>query len=196
LNFGSEIMKKWLLMLSVATSLLLLAACGKETEQTEPAPSTPATSPADTTPAEPDTAAEATAPEDEASAHEDEATAEAASGEAADGPPPASLERGAKLFATHCAVCHQANGQGLPGAFPPLAGSDFLAAGGTAVIENIINGLSGPITVNGQNYNSMMPPMAYIADADVADIVNFVMNSWGNPGGSVTAEDVAEVRNR
>lgn len=80
---------------------------------------------------------------------------------------------------------------GTPAASP--ANSDYLAAGGTAVIENIINGLSGPITVNGEDYKSVMPPMAYINDADVADIVNFVMNSWGNPGGSFTAEDVANV---
>lgn len=189
-------MNRRLLLLSIILSLLFLPACGKEAEKAEPASGTPAASPAESAPAEPDTAAEVAAPEDESPSLEGEAAAEAAPGASTDGPSPASLERGEQLFATHCAVCHQANGQGLPGAFPPLAGSDFLAAGGTAVIENIINGLSGPITVNGEDYNAIMPPMAYINDEDVADIVNFVMNSWGNPGGSFTAEDVAKVRAR
>lgn len=102
--------------------------------------------------------------------------------------------RGEKLYAAHCAACHQANGQGLAGAFPPLAESDYLAGGTAVVIDVILNGLSGPITVNGKNYNSIMPNLRYLSDSDVADVVTFVMNAWGNPGGNASSAEVAAVR--
>ncbi len=102
---------------------------------------------------------------------------------------------GKTLFSAHCAACHQADGQGLTGAFPPLAGSDYLASGGPAVAINaILNGLTGPITVNGKDFNSVMPNLSYLSDSDVADIVTFVFNSWGNPGGEVNSAEVAAAR--
>jgi nitrite reductase (NO-forming)/hydroxylamine reductase len=105
------------------------------------------------------------------------------------------MASGEKLFATHCSACHQANGQGLPGAFPPLAGSDYLAANGSAAaVSAILNGLTGPITVNGKEYNAVMPNLSYLSDSDVADVVTFVMNSWGNPGGEVSSGEVAAAR--
>ncbi len=105
------------------------------------------------------------------------------------------MARGGKLYAAHCAACHQANGQGLAGAFPPLAESDYLASGGPAVAINVVlNGLTGPISVNGKDYNSVMPNLSYLSDSDVADIVTYVFNSWGNPGGEVSSADVAAAR--
>jgi len=105
------------------------------------------------------------------------------------------LAAGGKLYAAHCAACHQANGQGLTGAFPPLAGSDYLASGGPAVaVDVVLNGLKGPITVNGREYNSVMPNLSYLNDDNVADIVTFVLNSWGNSGGEVSSAEVAAVR--
>jgi len=101
---------------------------------------------------------------------------------------------GQQLYQSHCSACHQANGQGLAGAFPPLAESDFLHTGPDAVIDAVVNGLSGPITVNGQEYNAVMPPLAYLDDVQVADVVTFVMNSWGNPGGEVNSGMVAAAR--
>ncbi|MGD8358863.1 MAG: cytochrome D1 domain-containing protein, partial [Lysobacterales bacterium] len=102
---------------------------------------------------------------------------------------------GEQLFSTHCAACHQPNGQGLPGAFPPLAGSDFLAEHGPGVaVDAILNGRSGPITVNGNDFNGVMPNLSYLDDTQVADVVTFVMNSWGNPGGDVSAGEVRAAR--
>ena len=98
------------------------------------------------------------------------------------------------MYSAHCAACHQADGQGLGGAFPPLAASDYLADGPAAAIDVVLNGLNGPITVNGVGYNAVMPNLAYLSDRDVADIVTFVMNSWNNPGGEVSPEDVAAAR--
>ena len=61
-------------------------------------------------------------------------------------------------------------------------------------IEIVLNGLSGPVTVNGATFNSVMPPMSQLNDDEVANIVTFVLNSWGNKGGTVTAAEVAKVR--
>jgi len=104
------------------------------------------------------------------------------------------IAKGEKLFATHCSACHQGDGQGLKGAFPPLAESDYLEGGGAVAVEAVINGLSGPITVNGVEYNSVMPALGYLSDSDVADVVTFVLNSWGNPGGEVNAAEVSAAR--
>ncbi len=104
------------------------------------------------------------------------------------------IARGEALYATSCGGCHQANGQGLPGAFPPLAKSDFLLADRQRAIAVTLQGKTGPITVNGQTYNAVMPNMAHLTDANLADILTYVLNTWGNDGGPITADEVASVR--
>jgi len=108
--------------------------------------------------------------------------------------PEERMASGKKLYNAHCAACHQANGQGLTGAFPPLAQSTYLADGPGAAISAILNGLSGPISVNGTEYNAVMPNLSYLNDDEVAEIVAFVMNSWGNPGGEASPAEVAAAR--
>jgi nitrite reductase (NO-forming)/hydroxylamine reductase len=104
------------------------------------------------------------------------------------------LANGSTLYSAHCAACHQAEGQGLAGAFPPLADSDYLVDDPIVAVTAVLNGLSGPITVNGVDYNAVMPNLSYLSDSDVADVVTFVINSWGNPGGEVNTGQVAAVR--
>ena len=92
-------------------------------------------------------------------------------------------------------MCHQANGQGIEGVFPPLAGSDLLAATPKRAISIALNGLSGPVTVNGKTYNSVMPPMSQLNDDEIANILTYVTHAWGNPGGTAfTAAEVSAVR--
>jgi nitrite reductase (NO-forming) len=86
-----------------------------------------------------------------------------------------------------------ANGEGLPNVFPPLAGSDYLKADKDRAIKVVLKGLSGPITVNGKPYNNLMPPQAY-TDDQVADVLTYVMNTWGNDFGSVDISNVSRVR--
>lgn len=106
------------------------------------------------------------------------------------------LSAGKNLFAGTCASCHQPSGQGLPQAFPPLAGSDFLARNSKEkVIKTVLGGLTGPIRVNGKDFNSVMPPWSHLSDDDVANVLTFVFNSWGNEIGEVSPADVAQVRN-
>jgi nitrite reductase (NO-forming) len=104
------------------------------------------------------------------------------------------VRAGQVLFAGTCSVCHQANGAGLPGVFPPLAKSDYLAADVKRAIGFVLRGLTGKVTVNGQEYNSVMPPMTQLNDDEVANILTYVINSWGNPGGRVSSDDVQKAR--
>ncbi|HEX6928842.1 MAG TPA: copper-containing nitrite reductase [Gammaproteobacteria bacterium] len=104
------------------------------------------------------------------------------------------IEAGKLLYNGTCSVCHQNNGEGLPGVFPPLAQSDFLMADKRRAIAIVLNGLTGPVTVNGQQYNSVMPAMSQLTDDGIANILTYVLNSWGNENGIVTAEEVAAVR--
>ena len=100
---------------------------------------------------------------------------------------------GAKVFERVCAACHQADGRGVGNVFPPLRDSDYLRADLDRAISSVINGLSGPILVNGVEYNTAMPPMAYLSDEEVASVLTFVLEEW-NGGGGVTVEQVASVR--
>lgn len=105
------------------------------------------------------------------------------------------IAHGKQVFGNVCAVCHQASGNGVAGAFPPLAKSDFLVADPKRAIHVVINGLSGKVTVNGQHFDSVMPPFgAQLTDREVASVLTYVLNSWGNPGGRIDAKDVAAVR--
>ncbi|HEY7490688.1 MAG TPA: cytochrome c, partial [Candidatus Tectomicrobia bacterium] len=89
-----------------------------------------------------------------------------------------------------CAVCHQTNGQGLPQVFPPLAGSDFLMADKARSIRIVLQGMSGPIMVNGTKYDSVMPPIVQLTDEQVANVLTYVRNSWGNIGEAVSPDEV------
>jgi nitrite reductase (NO-forming) len=103
------------------------------------------------------------------------------------------MERGKQVFLTSCFACHMANGEGLPGIFPPVAKSDYLKADKDRAIRAITRGLSGPITVNGQAYNNMMPPQG-LDDAQTANVLTYIMNSWGNDYGTVSIDDVKRAR--
>ncbi|HKQ14351.1 MAG TPA: copper-containing nitrite reductase [Steroidobacteraceae bacterium] len=103
-------------------------------------------------------------------------------------------QAGSVLFKGTCSTCHQPNGEGLANVFPPLAKSDLLAKTPQRAIEIVLNGLTGPITVNGTTYNSVMPPMSQLNDDEVANILTYVQSSWGNNGPQVTAKQVADVR--
>ena len=104
------------------------------------------------------------------------------------------VHAGEALFAGTCSVCHQANGAGLAGVFPPLAKSDFLAADTGRAIDAVLRGLTGKLKVNGVDYDSVMPPMNQLNDDEVANILTYVLNSWGNPGGRISTDDVKKQR--
>ncbi|MGV8930941.1 MAG: copper-containing nitrite reductase [Luteimonas sp.] len=104
------------------------------------------------------------------------------------------IAAGKDLFAGTCSTCHQGNGEGMAGVFPPLAKSDYIAADPKRVPQVILHGLEGPVKVNGKDYTSIMPPMSQLTDDEVANISTYVLNSWGNPGGRVTKAEAAAIR--
>ncbi len=106
---------------------------------------------------------------------------------------PAFWQIGKEAYAT-CTACHQANGEGLPGAFPPLAASEWVVGPVENLIRMQLRGLTGEITVKGQTYNSVMPPMAYQTDEQVAAVLTYVRNTFGNSAAAVSPEEVAEYR--
>jgi mono/diheme cytochrome c family protein len=93
-----------------------------------------------------------------------------------------------------CQACHQENGQGLPPAFPPLAGSELVNGPAEFPIAIVLNGLQGPIKVKGVDYNGVMAPWGQFSDEDIAATLTYERASWGNTGTAVTAAEVAAVR--
>ena len=103
------------------------------------------------------------------------------------------LELGKALYSSTCIACHQADGRGIEKAFPPLVKSDYFASDPNKIIRVITHGLSGPITVNGKLYDGVMPKQS-LSDNQVASVVTYILNNFGNKGGEVDAEDVARSR--
>ena len=103
------------------------------------------------------------------------------------------IAAGKEVYESYCTTCHQLNGQGIPPAFPPLAGSDYMNADKERAMSNVVHGLAGKITVNGKEYNNIMPP-APRTDREIAQTRTYVFNSWGNSGGVITEADVASSR--
>ena len=104
------------------------------------------------------------------------------------------MAKGKGVYIANCAACHQPDGSGLAGAFPPLAGSDYLKGDRNQVMAAALFGLAGPITVNGVDYNGIMPSLGHLPDADLAAALTYVFGSWGNDGAAVSVEEVAALR--
>lgn len=103
------------------------------------------------------------------------------------------IKLGKTVYNANCMACHGAEGKGVEGAFPPLANSDYLKADPKRGIHAVLKGVSGKITVNGKEYNSVMPAMA-LNDEDTANVLTYILNSFGNGGGQITAAEVAKER--
>ncbi|MGW8121709.1 c-type cytochrome [Roseivirga echinicomitans] len=104
-----------------------------------------------------------------------------------------SMADGKSVYEGLCIACHMNEGQGIANVFPPLAKSDFLMKDLDRSIKIMIVGQQGEITVNGKKYNGVMPPTG-LDDKGIADVLNYVRNSWGNKGDIVTVAQVTKVR--
>ncbi len=105
-----------------------------------------------------------------------------------------SMERGKDVYADFCVACHLTEGEGVEGVFPPLAGSDYLENNREKSIAGVKYGQQGELIVNGVTYNSAMPSMG-LEDEEVADVMNYVLNSWGNTSDKiVTIQEVSELK--
>jgi uncharacterized protein len=110
-------------------------------------------------------------------------------------PDPAVHARGETVYGRTCIACHGPDGKGVPGAFPPLDGTEWLVGDPSIPIRIVVNGLHGPIEVAGQTYNNVMAPIgAALTDAEIADVLTFVRQSWSNDAPPVAEETVKQTR--
>jgi mono/diheme cytochrome c family protein len=105
------------------------------------------------------------------------------------------LVLGKRLFNGKCAACHQPDGKGRPGQFPPLAGSDWLLGPPEVPVRILLYGLQGDVTVSGQSFNGNMPAFgAQLKDEQIAAVLSYVRQEWGNQAAPVSADVVAQLR--
>ncbi|SDL41167.1 c-type cytochrome [Kriegella aquimaris] len=105
-----------------------------------------------------------------------------------------SMARGAEIYTDFCVTCHLEKGEGVAYTFPPLAASDYIAKNREASIRGVKYGQQGEMVVNGVTYNNVMTPLG-LEDDEIADVMNYVMNSWGNTSDTlVTVEEVSAIQ--
>ena len=108
---------------------------------------------------------------------------------------PASASDGAVVYVTNCSSCHQADGKGVPGAFPPLAGNAVVTGSPVAVIAIVKGGLDGKVAVNGNVYSGIMPAWGgLLSDDQIAAAITYIRSSWHNRATGVSAAQVAGVK--
>ncbi|MBV9656796.1 MAG: cytochrome c [Verrucomicrobia bacterium] len=113
------------------------------------------------------------------------------------GPPPDPRVIGQKLFLANCAQCHQASGQGQPGQFPPLAGSEWVVGDApNRLTQILLHGLQGTVHVKGLVFNNQMPPWKTLKDEQIAAILTYVRSEWGNAAPPITKEQMAAARKK
>lgn len=105
------------------------------------------------------------------------------------------MKKGEKVYKEYCQTCHQATGAGLPNVYPPLAKSDYLKKDKKHLIQSVIWGLSGEIVVNGKKFNGVMAPLpAKYKDDEIAAVITYAFNSFGNSAGVVTPAEVTKIK--
>jgi mono/diheme cytochrome c family protein len=106
----------------------------------------------------------------------------------------ASMDRGKKIYNTYCLSCHQADGSGVPGLNPPLIKTTWVLGDKKRLINIVLKGMNEPIEVEDDKYENVMAPHGFLKDDQVADVLNYVRNSFGNKASIVTAAEVKAVR--
>ena len=105
------------------------------------------------------------------------------------------VQLGKRVFDMICITCHQANGLGVPGQYPPLAGSEWAQGNEERVIRIVLHGLNGPIPVKGTKFENVMAPLGTtLKDDQIANVISYVRATWGNTASEVEPETVAKVR--
>jgi nitrite reductase (NO-forming) len=103
------------------------------------------------------------------------------------------MSYGQRIYEQNCMACHQQNGEGIEGVFPPLAGSDYLLSNSRGAIDVLVNGLAGKLIVNGATYDGVMPSVR-LTNEQVANVLTYILNSWNNNGGEIKTGDVIQAR--
>jgi len=106
------------------------------------------------------------------------------------------VSEGGALYNTYCGACHQFNGMGSPGRFPPLAGAEWVTGDKSRLIGVILNGLSGSIKVKGAPYDGVMPAHAFLKDSEIAAVLTYIRSNFGNQASSVSSNEVGALRHK
>lgn len=104
------------------------------------------------------------------------------------------VEKGKQVFMQTCFVCHGVDGKGIPNQIPPLAASDYLMADPERAIRIVLQGQTGEMTVNGKKYNGTMLPLNNLSDDEIANVLTYVKNSWGNSAPAIKHGTVRRIR--
>ena len=104
------------------------------------------------------------------------------------------LSPGHQLFNLYCSVCHQLDGQGVEGAYPPLVDSEWAQGDKGRLIRLVLNGMTGPLEIKGITYNNVMTPHKFLSDEEIAAVLTFVRQNFENDAEAVTRTEVARVR--
>ena len=159
----------------VVLSLVLYACGGGSSSGTSASAETPAETPAESAPSTP-AAEESTAGQDDP-----------------------AFKKGQTVYNTYCIACHMADGNGVPNLNPPVASTDswkndWVNGDKDRIIDQVLNGGSEPVTLNGETYTGVMTPHNFLSDEDIAAVLTYVRGSFGNTSGPVTVEEVAAAR--
>jgi mono/diheme cytochrome c family protein len=103
---------------------------------------------------------------------------------------------GEKIYGTYCAACHQKDGKGASGRFPPLSGTDWVTGDKKRLIQIILNGMQGNILVDGETYINAMPQHSFLSDQEVANVLTYIRKNFGNRASEITAGEVYEIRSK
>ena len=104
------------------------------------------------------------------------------------------LSGGEKVYSFYCGTCHQRNGQGASGRFPPLAKASYVTGDKNLLISIVLKGMEGPIEVNGEQYNGTMPQHSFLGDEEIANVLTYIRENFGNKASAVTPAEVAKIR--
>lgn len=107
---------------------------------------------------------------------------------------PEDSKIGQKTYNQYCMACHQSNGMGTSGRFPPLGGTDWVTGDKKRLVKIILNGMEGAIEVNGETYDGLMPQHSFLSDDQIADVLSYIRTNFGNKSSNVTAEEVEKIR--
>ena len=101
---------------------------------------------------------------------------------------------GKKVYDMYCQACHQADGNGVPRLNPPLAGTVYVTGSKTRLIDIVLKGLTDPLEINGEEYNNPMAAHSFLTDQQIADVLTFIRNSFGNKAGAISVAEVKKQR--
>jgi mono/diheme cytochrome c family protein len=103
---------------------------------------------------------------------------------------------GSVVYSANCVACHQSSGMGLAGVFPPLVGADWVLEDDERLVQILLHGIQGELIVKGESYNGVMPAFSQLTDDELAAVLTYIRQDWGNAGSAITADQVANGRDR